>query len=138
MDPVLELQGAVIQRLRSNTALVALIGLRSYDNPPTNDQGQVAPSIFPYVSIGPSSIQAEDADCIYGHDIVFQLDAWSLELPQKQMRDIANAVRLALRDWEPTLSNNALVSFNHWRTDYIRDGNVNHASIRFTAFIEQP
>ncbi|OIS91933.1 DUF3168 domain-containing protein [Brucella cytisi] len=138
MDPIQELQSAVIPRLRSFPALVSLVGQRSYDNPPTNDQGQVAPSIFPYVSIGPSSSTADDADCVYGHDIIFQIDVWSLELPQRQMREIANAVRLALRDWEPTLSDNALVDFRYWRTDYIRDGAINHASVRFTAFIEQP
>lgn len=137
MDPVLELQGAIIQRLRSNSALVALIGPRSYDNPPTNDQGQVSPSIFPCVSVGPSSSTEDDADCVFSHDIVFQLDVWSIEPAQKQMRDVANAVRLALRGWEPPLSVNALVSFDYWRTDYIRDGNVNHAAIRYTAKIEQ-
>ncbi len=79
MDPVLELQGAIIQRLRSFPALVSLIGQRSYDNPPTNDQGQVSPSIFPYVSIGASSAQQANADCIFADDIIFQLDVWSIE-----------------------------------------------------------
>lgn len=138
MDPVLELQGAIIQRLRSNTPLVGLIGLRSYDNPPTDDNGQVAPSIFPYVSIGASSATDASSDCIYAFDIVFQLDVWSLQPAQKQMRDIADTVRKALRGWEPHLAINALVTFDYWRTDYIKDGNINHASIRYTATVEQP
>lgn len=138
MDPVLELQGAIIQRLRGNASLTALIGERSYDNPPTDDKGQVAPSIFPYVSIGPTSAEQANADCIYADDIVFQLDVWSLQPAQKQMRDIADAVRRSLRGWEPSLSVNALVTLDYWRTDYIKDGNINHASIRYTATVEQP
>jgi hypothetical protein len=125
MDPVLELQGAIIQRLRSFPVLVSLIGQRSYDNPPTNDQGQVSPSIFPYVSIGASSAQQVDA-------------VWSIEPAKKQMRDVTNAVRLATRGWVPVLTANALVTFDYWRTDYIQDGAINHASIRYTAIIEQP
>lgn len=138
MDPVLELQGAIIQRLRSYAPLVALVGQRSYDNPPTDDKGQVAPSIFPYVSIGPSSAEQANADCIYADDIVFQLDVWSLQPAQKQMRDIVDAVRKALRGWDPSFAVNALVTFEYWRTDYIKDGNINHASIRYTATVEQP
>jgi hypothetical protein len=54
------------------------------------------------------------------------------------MRDVANAVRLATRGWEPVLTANALVTFEYSRTDYIKDGAINHASIRYTAIIEQP
>jgi len=137
-DPIYELQVAIVQRLRADAGVAALIGTKIYDNPPTNDAGEVAPSLFPYVSIGASSMTADDADCIYGHDVIFQLDVWSIDPPQKQMRDIANAVRQALRGWEPTLSENALVYFDYESTNYIKDGDINHAAIRYTALIEQP
>lgn len=138
MDPVYELQVAVVQRLRADTGVTALIGAKTYDNPPTNDDGEIAPSLFPYVSIGASSMTPDNAECIHADDIIFQLDVWSIDLPKKQMRDIAEAVRRALRDWEPTLSDNALVSFEYDGTTYIQDGNINHAAIRYTALIEQP
>jgi len=84
------------------------------------------------------SVSQVDADCIFADDIIFQLDVWSIEPAKKQMRDVANAVRLATRGWEPVLTANALVTFEYWRTDYIKDGAINHASIRYTAIIEQP
>lgn len=138
MDPVLELQGAIVSRLRNYAPLSALIGAKVYDNPPVRDNGTVAPATYPYVSIGPSSFTPEDADCVYGGEAMIQLDVWSSDSPSKQVRDIANLVRLALRGWEPPLTENALVTFEHWRTDYLRNADINHASLRFTALIEQP
>lgn len=137
-DPVYELQVAIVQRLRNDPAVIALIGTKTYDNPPTNDAGEVAPSLFPYVSIGASTMTAENAECIYADDVTFQLDVWSVDPPKKQMRDIAESVRRALRGWEPTLSDNALVTFEYESTNYIQDGDINHAAIRYTALIEQP
>lgn len=138
MDPVYELQVEIVQRLRADPAVIGLIGTKTYDNPPTNDAGEVAPSLFPYVSVGASTMKPDNAECIYADNVMFQLDVWSIDPPKKQMRDIAEAVRRALRDWEPTLSDNALVSFEYDGTTYIQDGDINHAAIRYTALIEQP
>jgi len=106
--------------------------------PPANDNGEVAPATFPYISIGTASDSAENYDCIYGHDIIFQIDAWSLYPGYAEVRRIANAIVLAFREHDFSLMENALVTFEHWRTDYMRDGDVSHASVRFTAWIEQP
>lgn len=138
MDPVLELQGAIITRLRADPALTALVGVGLYDNPPADDKGVVPPAKFPYVSLGAASANADDADCIDSDDIVFQIDAWSSLPGRKQVAEIANAIRQALRQWEPPLAQNALVTFDYWRTDYIRIPDINHASIRYTALVERP
>lgn len=137
MDAILELQGAIITRLRNDTSLAVLVGQNIYDNPPADDNGSVPPARYPYVSLGPASSNAESAECIDAEDIIFQIDAWSAYPGRKQVAEIADAIRRALHQWEPPLIKNALVTFDYWRTDYIRIPPINHASIRYTALIEK-
>ncbi|RJG46502.1 DUF3168 domain-containing protein [Mesorhizobium sp. DCY119] len=138
MDPVLELQGVIIQRLRSFAAVTALVGQKSYDQPPLDQNGNVQATTYPYISIGPSNFQSEDADCIDGGEVMIQIDAWSIEPGHPQVRNIADAIRKAFRGSDITLAQNALATFEHWRTDYIANGTLKQASVRFTAIIEQP
>jgi hypothetical protein len=138
MDPLLEIQGAIIARLKATAAVTALVASRVYDEPPQDQNGNVARATYPYVSMGPSNFQAEQIDCVEGGEFMIQIDAWSMEPGQPEVRRIADAIRVAFRDFEPTLSTNALVTMEHWRTDYIRDEGRKQASIRFTGFVEQP
>lgn len=136
MDPVLELQGQIIDRLRADAGVQALVAQRSYDIPPLNQSGQVAQSLFPYISLGPCSYTAQDAECIYGGELTIQIDGWSIYQGNTEARRIGDAIRRALRDHEFLLDQNALVTFDHLRTDYITEGLVKHASVRFTAIVE--
>ncbi len=138
MDPTLELQGAIVTRLKAYTDLTDIVGARIYDEVPVNDHGEVSPAIFPYVSIGPTSAFSDNAECVITDDITFQIDAWSIDVGMPQVRRLAHAIRSAFRDYEFSLTENALVLFEHDRTDYLRDSDVKHASIRFTAVVEQP
>lgn len=130
-DPVLELQGGIIARLKANARLIALVGTRIADIPQST-------WVKPYICIGPSNYVAELIDCIDGGEVMIQIDCWSESTTMKEIRDIADAVRRALRNWEPALATNALVSFEPWRTDYIRDGALKQASLRYTAIVEEP
>lgn len=47
MDPVLELQGVIVSRLKAYPAVSALVGVKVYDNVPAGVS-------YPYISIGPS------------------------------------------------------------------------------------
>lgn len=142
MDPTLELQGAIIARLRGDTTLAALVGktaggqVKVFDFVPSG-------TAEPYVSLGPTSFTQEDAECIDGGEVIVQIDAWSLgetNAPgaSTQVRQMADAIRRSLHRYEFTLTQNALVAFEHWRTDYLRDADGNHASVRFTGFLETP
>jgi len=55
-----------------------------------------------------------------------------------EVSKVAGQVRRAFRDFEPALATNALVEFTHWRTDYLIDGAIKHAAIRFMAIVEEP
>lgn len=131
MDPVLELQAAILARLKANADVTALVGQEVHDTPPPG-------AIMPYISIGPGNYVTEDTDCVYGGEAMIQVDCWSDASVLSEVRLIAGAVRSALRGWEPTLATNALVTFDHWRTDYIEDEQIRQASIRYTAIVEEP
>lgn len=132
-SPSLELQGAIVARLKADAAVTGLIGSRVYDRVP--DAGT-----FPYVSFGPEQILPDDADCITGFEISMQIDAWSRGVGFPEVKRIAEAVRAALHAVELTLMDNALVSFEHRQTRIFRDpdGITNHAAIEFVALVEQP
>ena len=131
-SPVLELQGAIVARLKANAAVSALIGPRVYDAVPDNPA-------FPYVSFGPADEISDDVDCVDGFEITMQIDCWSRSVGFPEVRRISDAVRAALKA-EMTIANNALVYFEHRITRVFRDpdGLTSHAAISFQAFAEQP
>lgn len=132
MDPTLEIQSAILARLKATSAVTALVPAERIRDIPKPEWAELD-----YVSIGPSDYRTDDFDCAYGGEVMIQIDCWSVR-GLSPVRQIADAVRKALRGWEPTLTTNALVTFDHWRTDYVRNPPINQASIRYTAIVEQP
>lgn len=132
-DPVLELQGAIVARLMADPAVTSLVGNRVFDNVPAGVS-------YPYVSMGPSDALSDDVDCITGFDITFQVDAWSDAVGFPEVWRVADAVRRALLASDLSLTENALVTFDHRQTRVMRDRNglTSHAAMTFTAFAEQP
>lgn len=132
-SPSLELQGAIVERLKAFPSLMALVQERIYDDVPTA-------ATFPYVSWGPDQSVQDDADCITGFEVSIQIDAWSRKRGLPEVKAVAEAVRAALHDYELDLTENALVSLQHTSTQNLRDpdGLTNHAIIQFTALVEQP
>jgi hypothetical protein len=132
-DPDLELQGAIITRLRADVALTELVGSRVYDRVPKE-----AP--FPYVSYGPVDMMSEDADCINGFNIAVQIDVWSRAVGTPEAKRIGNAVRRALHDADLALPTNAFVLLRHMqsRTFSDPDGLTSHRVIAFESIVEHP
>jgi hypothetical protein len=144
MEPIYELRLAALNRLRQVAALTAIVGTKIYDRVPERQAGGVlvADVTSPYISMGPTTAISEDADCIDGLEVTFQIDAWSwgsgLAYGSVQASQIAGEVRKALHDVDLELSVNALVSIRHEMTRILResDGITNHAVIQFTAVVE--
>lgn len=132
-DPSLELQGAIVVRLKNVSAVQALIGQRIYDPVPPS-------ATFPYVSLGPDDLISDDADCITGFEITVQIDCWSRSLGFKEVKQVGDAVREALHGYDFTLGVNASVLFEHRITRNMRDndGLTQHAAMTFTGFVEKP
>lgn len=133
MSPSLDLQGAIVARLKASAPITALVGDRIFDAVPEN-------ASFPYVSMGPSDELSDDTDCTTGFDIAFQVDCWSRAVGFPEVKALSDAVRHALRGFEPALASNTLVYFQHRQTRIFRDsdGLTSHAAMTFEAFAEQP
>lgn len=132
-DPDLELQGAIVQRLKADPAVAALVNGRIYDGVPTN-------AVFPYISYGPCDVLQVDADCLVSFDLSIQLDVWSRSPGFPECKKINNAVRLALHDVELPLPTNALVLLEHQATRTVRDpdGLTSHGIVQLNSIVEYP
>lgn len=146
MEPSVDLQRAALDALKAYTPLTTIVGQKIYDRVPEKKQGnQNVPDVTsPYISFGPVTSIPDDADCIDGEEITFQLDAWSWgdgeAYGSVEVRKIAGLIKKALHRADLTLSTNALVSIRHEMTRILResDGVTNHAAIQFTATVETP
>jgi hypothetical protein len=130
-SPSLELQGVIVSRLKADSAVWALVADRVYDNVPKN-------AGFPRVTLGATDETSDDADCIEGLAISFQVDCWSQDVGFPQIRQMSDAVRRSLHNADLTLKDNALVSLTHRQTRVFRDpdGLTSHAAMTFDAFVE--
>lgn len=130
-SPSLELQGVIVSRLKADSAVRALVADHVYDNVP-KDAG------YPRITLGATDETSDDADCIEGLAISFQVDCWSQAVGFPQVRQMSDAVRRSLHDVDLTLTDNALVSLTHRQTRVFRDpdGLTSHAAMTFDAFVE--
>jgi hypothetical protein len=135
-SPDLELQGAIVARLKGVAALTALIGQRVYDQVPRSSAGDIT-AVFPFVAIGPSDVLSDDAQCVTGYDIAFQIDCWSRAVGFPEVKKIAHEVKLALDQFALPLPTNTLVTFDHRQTRTFRDpdGLTSHAAMDFRALV---
>lgn len=139
-SPTLELQGEIVTALKANPGVAALVGARVYDIVPSEeDRVSKTGAAFPYISLGPTDEVSDDTDCTDGFEITLQIDCWSRKQGFPEARQIADAVRQALKP-ELTLTDNALVYLQHITTRTFRDpdGLTSHAALTFEAFAEQP
>jgi len=130
-DALLEVQGAVHAMLRADTALATLVAARIYVTVPESPA-------FPYVSFGPADAASEDAECIDGLEITFQIDVWSRSGGGTDAKQIGGVVRKALHGADVVLADNAAVLCEHRTSRAIRDpdGLTAHVALTFTAFVE--
>lgn len=146
MDPTYDLLQAVMAKLRATTAVTALVGSKIFDRVPEKQTvtGPVPDVASPYVSFDYTDAVADDAVCVTGEEIIFQIDAWSWGAGEAyssvEVRKIAWAIRNALHNVDLTLTANTLITLSHERTriQRARDGITNHASIRFVGSVEIP
>lgn len=128
----LEMQGWIVNTLRADAGIQALLGERVYDRVPEKPQ-------FPYISYGPSTEDNDYPDCINAAEITIQLDAWSREVGYPEVKRIAAAVHEALHDQDIDLPVNACCCLYHVNTVFLRDpdGLTNHAVIQLEAYVER-
>lgn len=132
-SPDLELQGAIVARLKSYAPLTALVGQKIYDRPPADAKE-------PYVDIGEAQSLRRDAECADAQEIYLTLHAWSVYPGGfMEVKQIADAIVAALHQYDMTLPTNRLISISHRQTRVFEDGDgiTSHAVIEFVAFTER-
>ncbi len=133
-DPSFELLKAVLDRLKTDAAVAALVAGRIYDRPADGN------ATFPYISLGPTDANTEEADDLDQMEITLQVDCWSVGTGEAhssaEVRKLSGAVRAALHNAEIVLAENALALISHRVTRTLRAGALNHAPVTFTASVE--
>lgn len=133
-SPSLELQGAIVARLKASAGLAALVNGRIFDIVPKD-------AAFPYITVGEGDETSNDADCIDGFELSVDIDVWTRDPPGfPPAKRISDEVRKALKSPDLALPTNALVDFRHRQTRFLRDpdGLTSHAVMTFEGFAEQP
>ncbi|MDW9467224.1 DUF3168 domain-containing protein [Sinorhizobium meliloti] len=135
-SPELELQGAIVARLKADVGLMALVN-GVYDQPPDT---AFATPIESYVTIGEAQFLRDDATCVNGGEVYLTLHAWSRKVGYPVAKQIADAVAESLHLAPLTLATNRLISIMHRQTRVFRDtdGLTSHAVIDFVANVEKP
>lgn len=130
----LALQKAMVSALAADAGVQALVGspARIYDDAPRN-------TVFPYITIGASTIADWDTSTERGHEHAFMLHIWSRHGGHKQARAILGAVESVLHTAPLTLEDHALINLRFEFGDIFRDGDGEtiHAVMRYRAVTEQ-
>lgn len=91
-DPAYALQAAIVPRLKNDTALIALVNKRVFDEIP-------ADATFPYLSVGGGQQNGDDTDCSDVSEIFFQIHAWARPPGAgSSVKKIAGAIRDAMKE----------------------------------------
>lgn len=130
-DPSLELQAAIVGKLKADAGVQAVVGQRVYDEVPPNPT-------FPYISIGDNQVLPDKADCIDGTEIFWQLDGWARDQTFPMVKSISKAVVAALDDQEITVTGYAVIVCEINTINYLHDpdGITRHAAINFRFLIQ--
>lgn len=126
-DAQLALQKGIVAALRTHTDAGASV----YDIVP-------ASSPFPRITIGPTQVVPNPADCMDGSETLLQIDVWSVEEGYVQAKRIAGQVRAILHDASMTLDGHDLQLMVSQSTNYLRDpdGLTAHAAMIFRALTQ--
>lgn len=133
MSVSLALHHFIIDQLKTNADVAALVRDRIWDSPPNKPE-------FPYITLGAIDTVRDDADCIRSRDETVQIDIWVREGGRKwPCKEIVDAVVDALLDVEGELQKGALVSLNIGVVRVLDDpdGITVHGVVQVTALIEE-
>jgi len=134
MSVAAELQKLIVDLLKGDDAVAALVGTRVYDRVP-------AGAAFPYLSLGPHDVVDDDSEGIVGGEHTVQVDGWS-RAPGGfvEAKRLGAAAKAALHHpGGVSLTGFGLVDLWVASVRYLRDpdGLTSHAVLTLTAFAEE-
>ncbi len=127
----LALQTAVYAALVADAGVGALIGDRIYDGAPRT-------AVFPYVTIGRTTVADWSTGTEDGSEHRLILDIWSRQQGKSECAAIAGTIRAVLHDAALALAGHALVALRFVSAEIARDpdGITMHGVLRFRAVTE--
>jgi Protein of unknown function (DUF3168) len=130
-DPSLELQAALVGKLKNDAGVQAVVGQRIYDEVPPNPT-------FPYISLGDNQVLPDKADCIDGVELFWQIDGWARDPTFPMTKQISKAVVAALDDQDLTINGYAAIVAEINTINYLHDpdGITRHVAISFRFLIQ--
>jgi Protein of unknown function (DUF3168) len=131
-DPSLQLQKAIVARLKADAGVNAIVAGRIYDAVPGG-------AAKPYVSFGPFQLLPEHGDCLDGGEAIVTLDGWAVGPDTVQVKQLGTAVAKALDRAALVLdAPQRLVEMTIEQTQYLRDpdGITAHAVITVHTWTE--
>lgn len=131
-SPAWELQKAIYATLKTDSALIALLGGEHiYDEVPRG-------AAFPYITFGPSTTRDWSTGTETGAEHLITIRAWSKSGGEKEVHLLLDAIRAALHEASPTVADHRLVSLRHETSDALRgaDGETYQGIARFRAVTE--
>jgi Protein of unknown function (DUF3168) len=131
-DPSLQLQKAIVAKLKADPGVTAIIAGRVYDAIPNA-------AVKPYVSFGLFQLLPEHGDCLNGGEAIVTLDGWAAGPDTVQIKQLGTAVAKALDEAELALdAPQRLVEMTIEQTQYMRDpdGITAHAVITVHTWTE--
>lgn len=133
--PDLELQGAIVAKLKADTGLQALLGnpMRLYQDVPAP-----AALVFPYVTIGEGQNVPDQVQCIDGSEIFVDVHVWSRSPGFAECKRIAAIIESALNDAILLLTDNRCIEIERDGARYLRDQDLEtkHGVVTFRALTE--
>ena len=131
-DPSLPLQAAIVSRLKNDSGVQAVVGQRIYDEVPINPT-------FPYISIGDNQVLTDDAECIPGNEVFWQLDGWARDPHFPTAKQISQAVYAAMHNLPLTVTGYQNIICEHSTTSYLHDpdGITRHVAMTFRFLIQE-
>ncbi|MBB3567224.1 DUF3168 domain-containing protein [Rhizobium sp. BK491] len=127
----LQLQGAIVARLKGFAGLSALVADRVFDAVPDKAK-------YPYVTLGETQFLNTDMSCIRAWDAYLTLHSWSQKVGFTEVKQIADAIEDALHLAPLPMQNFRVALITHSQSRAFRDpdGVTSHAVNQFIARVE--
>jgi len=130
----LDMQKGVIDALKADASVSAIVGARVYDEPPQDD-------VFPYIRIGSIDEDTFDTSCTSGAELVFGVQVFSRpDAGRVEISRLTTAIRAVLHQNEAAITLRESM-LSELRVDAIavgrsRDGKSYEASIAVFAQLD--
>lgn len=131
-EPSLAAQRLAVVTMRANAALLKLVPASNIFDRHTR------PEVFPCVVVGEAQTVADEAECVVGSEVFLTIHVWTVEQNFTTCKEIAGAVRSALRGLEGKFDGHELW-FTFEDSTFLRDpsGSHSHGVLNFMAIAEE-